>query len=98
VTHQEIEQKMDELAREYYQTPKDDHGGIIHGDTIVDDIGRLRMISTPNKITIKSHGNPTFNIGFGKGQPLEGKPVIPTLHHLAEVMSKTLDVFENYLR
>jgi hypothetical protein len=76
---------------------EDDHGGIIHGDAVVDDIGRLQMVSTPNKITIKSHGNPTFNIGFGKGQPRAGKPVIPTLHHLSEVTSKTLDVFENYI-
>lgn len=31
---------------------------------------------------------------FGEGMPLQGKRVMPTLHHLVELVSRTVDIFE----
>jgi hypothetical protein len=38
---------------------------------------------------------PTFDIFFQDGQPFGGKPVIPTLHKLAELISATIKIVES---
>lgn len=50
----------------------------------------------PGKLEITSKGQPAAAILFGKGQPLEGKAIIPSLLKLAELTSqaiKTLELF-----
>jgi hypothetical protein len=50
-------------------------------------------ISTGAKLHIKDYGKPSIGISFGKGQPLEGEPVIPTLHNLAQLKGGIIETF-----
>jgi hypothetical protein len=43
---------------------------------------------------ITNKGEPTAALLFGQGQPLERKPVIPSLYKLAELTLRTIQTLE----
>ncbi len=51
-----------------------------------------KVVRYPGKIT--KHGKPALLILFDKDQPFEGHSVIPTLHHISDYVSRTIDAFE----
>ncbi|HEY0940326.1 MAG TPA: hypothetical protein VGE08_09545 [Steroidobacter sp.] len=59
--------------------------------------GVLKILGMPGKFDIEGDFQPSFDITFGQGQALEGEPIIPTLHQLAQLVSNIVDKFENRL-
>jgi hypothetical protein len=56
--------------------------------------GKLNAIKTNSVMKITNQGTPAFAVVFGKGQPLEGKAVFPTLHQLSQLVSGILQIIE----
>lgn len=51
------------------------------------------MLAKPPPIHIEQYAEPTTEIVFGQGQPLEHEPIIPSLTKLAETVSETVEAF-----
>jgi hypothetical protein len=56
--------------------------------------GKLNVVGMPGKFTFEGHGQPTFAVLFGKGQPFQGQPVIPTLQQLSQLVAGTVQAIE----
>lgn len=54
-------------------------------------------ISAPGKFELHKHGQPLFNVSFGKGVPFEGQPVVPTLHQLSQLVGGIIKALEKTL-
>lgn len=64
-------------------------------DLILGKGGILKVVGMPVRFEMQFDDNmkPSFKIAFGKGQALEGQPVIPTLHQLSQLVSGVIDTF-----
>jgi len=82
---------MDFHAEDQYQN------GVEGPITNVMVVGRWVLFDSHDKIEIKSHGKPTIDIFFGKGQPFEYEPVIPTLLRLSQYLTTVVNQFEQTL-
>ena len=54
------------------------------------------LMNLPPAINIKvgQYFQPSFKITFGQGQPLEGQPILETLHNLAKIVNDIIGTFE----
>jgi hypothetical protein len=52
------------------------------------------ILAMPKEFEIQCQGQPAFTIVFGEGQPLEGQPVVPALHQLAQLASGIVQTIE----
>ncbi len=59
-----------------------------------DESGKLNVFGMPEEFTFVGYGEPVFMVVFGKGQPFEGEAIVPTLHQLSQLISGTVDAFE----
>ncbi len=57
--------------------------------------GVLRAFATDAKLHIQSYGQATFAVLFQQGQAFEGKPVIPTLRQLVQLVSGIIQTIEH---
>lgn len=71
-------------------------GGIIFTDCTfaVGEGGKLNILGMPRNFELQGYGKPAIAISFDKGQPLEGQPVVPTLHQLSQVVLGIIQTFE----
>ena len=51
------------------------------------------LMSLPPAVNIKvgQYFQPSFEITFGEGQPLAGKPILEALHNLAKIVNDIID-------
>ena len=56
--------------------------------------GKLNVLGMTEEFTFEGQGKPAFAILFGEGQPFGGKAIVPTLHQLSQLVSRTVDHFE----
>lgn len=56
--------------------------------------GILNILGMPGKFEFQGYGKPAIAVSFDKGQPLEGQPVIPTLHQLSQVVLGVIQTVE----
>lgn len=75
----------------------DNHNTFTNMTLGVDAGGRLQAISTSARMHITNHGYPSFDVFLPKGSALEGQPLIPTLHQLAQVVSDVIQAIEKAL-
>ena len=61
----------------------------------VDQGGVLQAIGVAGNLQIENQGQPVFSVLFGKGQALEGQPILSRLHQLSQLASGVIDIFEN---
>jgi hypothetical protein len=54
----------------------------------------FNVIGTPDRLHIKKHGKPTFDVRFGKAQIFDNQPVIPTLHQLSQLVAGIIEAIE----
>jgi len=57
------------------------------------------LMSLPPAVNIKvgQYFQPSFEITFGEGQPLAGKPIFETLHDLAKIVNDIIDTFSVHI-
>lgn len=73
--------------------------GVVFGNEIYSDVPAaflgINMRGAPPdiEITIEQDTEPSAEIVFGKGQPAEHRPVVPTLTNLAQAVSDTVNLF-----
>jgi hypothetical protein len=68
-------------------------GGTAPNGTVIQE-PREPRIGTRAYIHNQRNGYPSVEIKFGKGDAFEGKPIIPTLRELAQLISSTIDQLE----
>jgi len=69
-----------------------------HSSLAVDSDGTLCLANMPGDVQLENaQGIPGFEIFFGKEQPLEGHPVIPTLYQLSQSVSDAVLKIEQSL-
>jgi hypothetical protein len=76
----------------------DDNGNEFCGTGFsVDRAGHIfNAIETSAKIHIDNYGQPSFEVLFDQGLPLEGEPIIPTLHQFAQLVTNIVEIFEKH--
>jgi hypothetical protein len=65
----------------------------------IDQNGGINFIgwgggAAQQKIKFEGKGDPSFSVRFGKGQALEGQPIVPTLHQLSQIVGGVLEILE----
>lgn len=66
----------------------------------IEDGGELNVVGLggagpATKIEFQGKGDPAYSITFGDIQGLKGHPVVPTLHHLSQLVGGTLQILHN---
>ena len=56
--------------------------------------GRLQITGMPGPVAFENYGQPAFAVLFGKGQVFEGRPIVPTLHQLAQLIARIVEAIE----
>jgi len=56
--------------------------------------GTLVPLKTASNLHIKKYGEPSFQVYFDKGLPMERKPLIPTLEQFVELASNVVDLLD----
>jgi hypothetical protein len=56
--------------------------------------GEHAILEMPKEYELQCQGQPMFAVVFGQGQPLQGQPVAPTLHQLAQLVSGIVETIE----
>jgi hypothetical protein len=70
--------------------------GLLKDCTFIVEEGKvMNAIGFSGEFEITSNGKPIFAVLFNKAQEFEGQPVIPTLHHLSQLVSDTVEAVEN---
>lgn len=60
--------------------------------------GQIIMSLPPARnIKVGQYFQPSFEITFGEGQPLERKPILETLHELAKIVNDIIDLFSVHI-
>ncbi len=63
----------------------------------VDRAGRIfKAVESSAKIHIKKYGQPSFEILFDDGFPLEYEPIIPALYQFAQLITNIVKIFERH--
>ncbi len=53
-----------------------------------------RVPTDKKKVEVKDKGTAALGIVFGRGMPMDGQPILPTLHGFAVLVGRTLDSIE----
>lgn len=74
---------------------EDENQNRIIGGTFVVSEGKVNipLVSSSN-FKITNHGKAAFQVFFGKGTPIEGKPVIYTLQDFTQAVTAIMDAFD----
>lgn len=56
--------------------------------------GKVNAIGMRGTVKITDKGEPVFEVRFAKDQPLEGQPVLPTLHQLSQLVAGVVETIE----
>jgi hypothetical protein len=60
--------------------------------------GHILMSLPPaNNVKVGQYFQPSFKITFGDGQPLQGEPIIETLHQFVQLVDGIIDTFTVYV-
>ena len=62
--------------------------------TVVKDGARLITMPAPENIEVGQEFQATFEVSFGRGQPFQYEPVVPTLHQLTELVAGIIETFK----
>jgi hypothetical protein len=88
--------RMIAIRKEHENDPPPAEPGAIYSipQEVIDGVPEMKQELTPGSkayLHNQVNGYPTVDIRFGKGEILDSQPIIPTLHQLAEVVTKLVD-------